>query len=81
MANVVKIKQSAVASKVPLTTDLEFGELAINTNDGKLFLKKNPTTPAIFELGSDKVASSRITISSSTPTGGVDGDLWFQYTP
>lgn len=41
MANTVKLKQSAVAGKVPTTGQLDLGELAINTNDGKLFLKKN----------------------------------------
>jgi hypothetical protein len=41
MANVVKLKRSAVAGKNPTTSDLEFGELAINTYDGNLFFKKN----------------------------------------
>ena len=41
MATPILIKRSAVASKLPLTTDLALGELAINTNDGKLFLKKS----------------------------------------
>jgi hypothetical protein len=30
----IKLKRSAVASKVPVTTDLELGELAVNTWDG-----------------------------------------------
>lgn len=41
MANTVKMKQSAVAGKVPTTAQLALGELAVNTTDGKLFLKKN----------------------------------------
>jgi len=41
MANTLKIKRSSVENKRPLTTDLELGELAINTFDGKLFLKRN----------------------------------------
>ncbi len=41
MANTVKMKQSAVAGKVPTTAQLALGELAINTVDGKLFLKRN----------------------------------------
>jgi hypothetical protein len=40
MANKIKLKQSSVSGKVPTTTDLELGELGINTYDGKLFLKK-----------------------------------------
>lgn len=41
MANpVIKLKRSAVAGKVPEAEDLEFGELAINYNDGALYYKK-----------------------------------------
>jgi hypothetical protein len=56
LANTIKMKQSAVASKVPLTTDLSLGELAINTNDGKLFLKKNVSSvESIVEVSADKL--------------------------
>jgi hypothetical protein len=41
MSNTVKLKRSAVASKVPATTDLALGELALNTYDGNLFFKKS----------------------------------------
>ena len=41
MANPILIKRSAVAGKRPLMADLALGELAINTSDGKLFLKKS----------------------------------------
>lgn len=51
MANTIKIKQSAVASKVPTTAQLALGELAINTWDGKLFLKKDNGTASIVEVG------------------------------
>ena len=48
----IKMKRSAVASKVPATTDLELGELGVNTYDGKLFLKKNVGgTESIVEVG------------------------------
>ena len=42
MANpVIKIKRSAVAGKVPTTTSLDLGELAINTYDGKVFIQQD----------------------------------------
>lgn len=44
-------KRSAVADKVPQTTDLALGELAINTRDGKLFLKKNDGVETVVEIG------------------------------
>lgn len=51
MANTVKLKRSAVAGKVPTTTDLELGELALNTYDGKLYTKKDNGTASVVEIG------------------------------
>lgn len=51
MANTVKLKRSAVAGKTPTAGDLELGELAVNTYDGKLFLKKDNGTASIVEIG------------------------------
>jgi hypothetical protein len=54
MANVLKLKRSAVARKIPGTADLTLGELALNTWDGRLFGKKNDGADAIVEfLSSD----------------------------
>ena len=39
MANQILLKQSAVADSVPTTTDIAFGELAVNTYDGVVYLK------------------------------------------
>lgn len=41
MSNTIIHKTSSVAGKIPTTTDLSLGELAANTNDGLLFLKKD----------------------------------------
>jgi hypothetical protein len=40
MAN-IRIKRSAVGGRVPTVDQLELGELAVNTYDGKVYLKKN----------------------------------------
>lgn len=40
MADII-LKKSSVADKSPLTTDLEYGELALNYNDGKIFYKNS----------------------------------------
>ena len=41
MPSRIVLKRSAVAGKVPQTTDLQLGEIAINTTDGKLYIKKS----------------------------------------
>jgi hypothetical protein len=62
-ANVVKFKRSAVAGKIPVTADLALGELALNTYDGRIYLKKSVT-------GTETV----VTIQPF-PTGGTTGQL------
>lgn len=51
MANTIKVKRSAVAAKVPTTSDLELGEIAVNTYDGKMYIKKDDGTPSIVQIG------------------------------
>ncbi len=41
MSTPIRIKRSAVPGKIPTTSDLQLGELAINTYDGKAYLKKD----------------------------------------
>jgi hypothetical protein len=50
MANTVKLKRSAIQGKSPQTTDLELGELALNTHDGNLFFKKDDGTASIVSV-------------------------------
>lgn len=51
MAASLILKRSSVAGKVPSTAQLASGELAINTYDGKLFLKRVSGAESIIELG------------------------------
>lgn len=50
MANKVVLKRSAVQGRNPTTSDLELGELAINTYDGNLFFKKDSGTASIVSV-------------------------------
>jgi hypothetical protein len=50
MANTVKLKRSAIQGKSPQTSDLELGELALNTHDGNLFFKKDDGTASIVSV-------------------------------
>ena len=52
MAGTVKLKRSAVEGKVPSTTDLALGELALNTFDGKAYIKKSANgIDEVVEIG------------------------------
>ena len=76
MANLIKLKRSAVAGKAPTTSDLELGELALNTYDGKLYTKKDDGTASVVELSGGggggpiaetaQVISENLTLSAST---------------
>jgi hypothetical protein len=50
MAQVVKLKRTAVQGKIPTTQALELGELAINTYDGKLYFERDNGTPTIQSI-------------------------------
>jgi hypothetical protein len=67
MASRIKHKRSSVAGRVPVIADLDAGELALNTSDGKVYLKKdndeilditstifkNDTNVTVTDTGSD----------------------------
>ena len=80
MASKIKHKRSSVAGRVPVAADLEAGELALNTNDGKVYLKKDnddilDITSTIFKN------DSNATISDTGGNGQfnvtIDGDSKF----
>lgn len=81
MANTIQVKRSAVAGKAPTTSDLALGELAINTYDGKLFLKKDNGTESVIEIGAggsgsgDVVGPSSSTDNAITRFDGATGKL------
>ena len=52
MAVNIELKRSAVPGKVPTTSSLSLGEIALNTYDGKAYFKKDTGTQYIIELAS-----------------------------
>lgn len=50
MSQIIKLKRSAVAGKAPTVSDLDLGELAVNTYDGKLYTKKNNGSDTVVEV-------------------------------
>jgi len=72
MANTIILKQSSVASKIPNSSDITLGELALNTSDGKVYMKKGDNS--IVEIGaggdggSDLLTINNQTVGQYTPT-------------
>lgn len=76
MANKIRIKSSSVVSKVPLNTDLDYGELAINYADGKLYYKTSSNT--IQHFPAVPLADSLyVNVTGDTMTGDltINGSL------
>ena len=78
----IVVKRSSVPGKVPTTTDLSLGEIAVNTYDGKMFIKKNVSgTESIVDItataggGATNLTysanGSAVTVFSDTGTDAV----------
>lgn len=80
MASNIKLKRSAVQGKAPTTSDLELGELALNTFDGKLFAEVNTGVSTVVEIGShltnqNVTGVSTVGILTVTNNANIDGTL------
>jgi len=90
MGNKVILKRSSVAAKVPTTGDLDYGELALNYTDGRLYYKTDTNDIDYFQSGSTGgiITNSEFAIFSYTATAsqttfaGVDSNAnTLDYTP
>jgi len=70
MAQIVKLKRTSVEGKVPSTSNLQLGELAINTYDGRIFFKKNDGSDSIEHI----VTTTSVTTGSIQLTGTITVD-------
>lgn len=74
MAQTIKLRRSSVSGQKPTNANLQLGELAVNTTDGKVFLAKSGSLgPTIEEI----VTTNTINTGSITLIGGVtvSGDI------
>ena len=76
----IKLKRSAVAGRVPTTSQLELGEVAINTQDGKLYFKRYDAvsnTESIVDVSADLDASAILSLLTGVDgaNSGLDADL------
>ena len=72
MVNVVKHRRSSSTGETPSSSDLEVGEIALNTADAKLFIKH--TDGIVYEI-SGGGAGSLSAMTDTTITSPGDGEL------
>lgn len=66
MSTSIKLRRSAIPGKIPTAGQLDLGEVAINTHDGKMFFKRDANGAiSIVELGIKDVADNVLYVSSS----------------
>ena len=77
MSNQILIKQSSVAGSAPTTSDIAFGELAVNTHDGIVYIKVNDGIhgDTIQEVGGNIPIANTIFIQK-TGDDNNNGDSW-----
>ncbi len=78
MANTIILKRSATPGKVPTTSQLALGEIAINTYDGLIYIKKDDGTPSVVQIGGVTSVNGE-TGAVTIDTGDVteNGNLYF----
>ena len=79
MATNIRHKRSAVAGKQPIVSQLQSGELAINTADGKIYLLRDDNTvqditKRIFEGNTEVKVDDLATPAEATITATVNND-------
>lgn len=72
MSTSIKLRRSAVPGKIPTVGQLELGEVAINTHDGKMFFKRDANGAiSVVELGVKDAAENVLYVSKA---GSDDND-------
>lgn len=71
MANPILLKRTSTPGKIPLVGDLSLGELALNTYDGKMFIKKNVGgTESVIEIGTAATEASKLSVARTIALSG-----------
>jgi predicted hotdog family 3-hydroxylacyl-ACP dehydratase len=70
----IKIRRSSTPGKIPTTAQIELGELAINTYDGALYLKKNANSvETIVKIGPSEESGGVGNLDGGVPNSVYGG--------
>lgn len=79
MAQTIQLRRSAVQGVVPTTAQLQLGELAINTYDGKVYIKRNDGSESIVQVNplstSDLAEGSNLYFTTSRVASAIASGL------
>ena len=76
MASIVQLKRSALTGKVPGTSSLNLGELALNTYDGKIFFRRSGSTDTVQEVITTNVINTgSVTLTGTLTAGSIVGSI------
>jgi hypothetical protein len=77
MAQIVKLKRTSVQGKVPTISNVELGELAMNTYDGRIFFEKSSSLESIQEIlttNTGRAITGSINLNGSITASYFKGD-------
>jgi len=72
MAQTIKLKRSNTSGAIPTSGQLELGEVAINTADGKMYFKDSSNN-IVWVNKTSEVTST----APTSATGYPDGYVWY----
>ena len=65
--NKIRVKRSSIPGKNPNITDLDLGEIAINTHDGQMFIKKDQNgNESVVTVGEGSESTNRVYYVATT---------------
>ncbi len=73
MAQIVKLRRSSVSGQKPTNSNLQLGELALNTTDGKVYMAKSGSLgPSVEEL----ISTNTVNTGSINLVGDITGSIF-----
>jgi len=68
MAQIIRLRRSSLSGQKPTNSNLELGELALNTTDGKVFM-------AVSGSGGPSIQELLVTNASNTGSINLSGSI------
>lgn len=70
----IKLRRSSIPGKIPETSSIDFGEIAINTYDGKVYIKKSGSLgEEVIPIGSNSGQINKVYYVSEQGNDNYDG--------